>query len=1170
MSGLPSFEEFFESCWNVEPYPWQRRLAKYVDKTGNWPGLLDLPTGSGKTAAMDVALYALAQRAATGRARGSARRIFLIADRRALVDQAWKRGRNLIERVERENALKPIWDALASLSDERPESVRLRGACPTDRPWYKVADQVLIVASTVDQIGSRVLMRGYGTSPKTRPIEAGLTACDSLWLIDEAHLAQPLLDTLGTLEELDPVRKLDNGFTTVLMSATPQSKPSKRGSVIIEGEDREHEELGRRLRSVRTVSWTDADPAAMAAECTEPCLLMVANTVETARNWYRSIKTKRLKDEERFLITGRMRPIERAARVDEIEQRLAERLPTTVVATQCVEAGLDWDFDMLISECASWDALTQRLGRVNRYGNRTDAICRIVPARRVPRWNADNEREEPACPVYGPHERAVADWLQEVGSTQWTPESIPRFEDERVLEAEHAPALLPEYLTVWSQTRASGPAYDVAAFLHGKNADHDVSVIWRDIRDDDSEETRATLIENLPPSSLEAVRVPISRARRWLGTRTATRIGARTETVDGTGIKPDDTIVVPTSYGGLPPNGTFNETWNGDVTPVSAAALEEHRRIEYELIDRPDEVDAEEPIAEQVARWIERKPARYRFRKWKWIEAGRRWLFVSRQLRIGDDAPMYRNRRTALADHIAETVRRTVRTAERLLPENLREDFDLAAVGHDLGKLDGRVQRMLGRRDDEPPLAHSGDGRGEGRRIHDYPDGERHEGLSVELMRRIGLHANRDQESRELVEHLVASHHGWARPFIQPAQGTAALVEPLTGKVDARFTHDEVLRAPARFARLQERYGWLGLAWLEAVFRLADQSATADGGEHGIDSKEWIERLRKQAKPPETGTWQAKHVVEIRVLAGTSPGDYLAAIGMLHALSLRHPGTRLSWRGATPVIHGSTSKEEIPEEIACVRREFAVEWPNDLNKLTENDIADLLTATLRQPARAVTTAMVSTAGASRIDFISGGRGGFRKLADGMTSTSDAGTRKLLTAERLKETLFGKRELYKHATRSSVSGSFRWAPLATQEARRPRSETDDVRTEPWIECLSLMGVAALTTVPRPGRKWLPASTGMPDRDVFQWSLWERELDWDGVRQAVGATPASLPDADWYTARRFSGRSKGPRTYQFSAARPMRKSPRRKRERSSDPSTHRVRSPDENGDRTKVSG
>jgi CRISPR-associated endonuclease/helicase Cas3 len=84
----------------------------------------------------------------------------------------------------------------------------------------------------------------------------------------------------------------------------------------------------------------------------------------------------------------------------------------------------------------------------------------------------------------------------------------------------------------------------------------------------------------------------------------------------------------------------------------------------------------------------------------------------------------------------------------------------------------------------------------------------------------------------ELVLHLVASHHGHARPF--------APAEPVTHPVPVECTVGGVTAigstghgmarldsgVPARFWRCVRRYGPYGLAWLEAILRLADHRAS--------------------------------------------------------------------------------------------------------------------------------------------------------------------------------------------------------------------------------------------------------------------------------------------------------------------------------------------------------
>ncbi len=1112
---FPDFARFFELCHDAAPYRWQVRLAKRVLSERCWPSALDLPTGAGKTSVIDIALYALAATAHAGEPGAFPRRIIVTVDRRILVDQTWAHADRLLRRIGASAALEPIRRALDSLSpEERPNAVRLRGACPTDPRWCRSPDQVQIVASTIDQIGSRMLLRGYGVTPRMRSVEAGLVGQDAILFLDEVHLAGPFLDTLNRLDELDPVRIAPRRHV-VPMSATPVPTAATREPFALQPEDYADKAIAPRLRAKKVLQFSNAKVERALREIDAPCVLLVANTVRTALAWFDKaarLRTPRrqppMPERERFLVTGRTRPFERQRILDAVERRLKTREPTLVVATQCVEAGVDWDFDAMISECASWDALVQRMGRVNRRGNRPEGSCLILPAQRL----SNRQTQQKCCPVYGEHEIDTANWLDNASPIDCTPGSMPEPPSGCVRPPSAAPPLIPEYLDLWSQNRANGPAFDVSVFLHGVTEYRHVQVVWRDLDLACDGSFLKPLLKTLPPSSLEAVSVPIWEFRQWLGERSVVRVGPEPEVRSAQRIGVGATVVVPSDYGGIGAHGTFDGATDA-VADISADALRVHRNLHFQFHDAPPTRD-DEPLENQVESWISEDDSRSELREWTWVDLGRRWLFVSHlPIDDDDDGPTFRRRAVSLESHLNGVEARTRAVAERLgLPSPVTADLALAARLHDIGKLDERFQRLCGRAPSAAPLGKSAENWVARRRreaLSDYPKDERHEALSVELMIRYGLHATANDP--QLVEHLVASHHGWARPFIRSAQGTARIDDRLFD-VDfaAALAHEEAERAPARFHAVQKRFGWLGLSWLEAIVQLADhrQSEAEERGEIASAGGESLKCCRSDQ--PSTGM---PAEVTLAALNGLVPGDFLATIGVLRALDLAEAPARLRWEGMLPRFATDLDIDEIVDRLVTVRECVAETWPAELNKLSDAQCNELLLGST-EPFRSLVVAMLSSGGRSEMDFVSGGRGGFKDTYDWSINRDTKG----FSAESLRCALIGPRSL------SKGGKSFRWTPLAAQGAHRPKSATDDKRTEPWIEWLSLMGVSALVSVPesRSGRL-ATRSTAFygrrRDKMHFRWPLWRVALRWHDIRPALAGTRSSLVDALWCGAPRL---------------------------------------------------
>ena len=111
-------------------------------------------------------------------------RIALVVDRRLVVDSAYERATRIAQALGRPAEL-TIGRAVAEEVGRRLQQLaggdsppliaaRLRGGAPLEHVWARTPVQPTILCSTVDQVGSRLLFRGYGVSNSMRPVHAGL------------------------------------------------------------------------------------------------------------------------------------------------------------------------------------------------------------------------------------------------------------------------------------------------------------------------------------------------------------------------------------------------------------------------------------------------------------------------------------------------------------------------------------------------------------------------------------------------------------------------------------------------------------------------------------------------------------------------------------------------------------------------------------------------------------------------------------------------------------------------------------------------------------------------------------------------------------------------------------------------------------------------------------
>lgn len=890
-ADLPDFERFFTALQGYSPFPWQVRAARLL--AGRRTAAVGVPTGLGKSALIDAAVWAAAQ--------GGWRRIAYVVDRRIVVDAVAERAARIRKLLL--HATDPAMQALARRLGDI-QVVRLRGGVHGDDDWVLHPDRLSIVLSTVDQIGSRLLLRGYGVTPRRWPLHAAFFASDTLVIVDEAHLSMPFLETLQALQ------RQGAGLDIMPMSATLADDAARTGTapIRLEADDLALQEVRRRLNAVKHLRLVEADAADRAfvkvlieqvrvllARPGVRTLAVIVNRVGTARMCRDRLAQLGL---DAALLTGRTRPARRDRQLETLlpalqagRSRQPDEPVRIVVATQTIEVGADLDFDALVSESAPLSALRQRWGRLDRLGLRGSSEACVV-----------HRTGSRADPVYGEATSRAWAWLRQQATRGGTDTpldaGLAAFEQrlrESPAPAEptvHAATLLPVHLELLAQTGHATVEPALGAWLHGpSDRVADVRLIWRDdLLPEGVDEAWCAAVRLLPPMLRESLPMPVTVVRRWLTGAAVPDIGdldaqadedrpataqerptgrvlrwrgaEACEVIEAAAIRPGDTLVLPAAAGGCDSAGWAPDStdqvedladlvlqddpcrpvvarlvdghWSawGEQAPVLREAVRQLDRCERDLVEADGRTDpqalaeavaaAREALVQQVEDsahpllvrlrglplGFERHPGGIVLRAARTVEE------VDGSIEIG--------RTVTLDEHHADVARWARQLLERspgldLPPGGGQAVVDAAAV-HDAGKAEPRMQVLLHgsvlRAGLGPLLAKSGPRRQADQisawRRSRLPQGFRHEFASLHFA---------SPADDALTRHLIATHHGHARPWgpvcADPQAPGAALATLASHWAD-------------QWARLQRMHGPWGLARMEWLVRCADARASIE------------------------------------------------------------------------------------------------------------------------------------------------------------------------------------------------------------------------------------------------------------------------------------------------------------------------------------------------------
>ncbi len=389
---ISSYKDFFRIAFGNEPFAYQEQLAKETD---DFPSLLNVPTGAGKTNAILGAW--LWRRFRIPETVG--RRLIYCLPMRTLVEQTRAVAKAAIKKLEAEE----------TEFKNRFSVHTLYGGDVSD-DWDIFPEQEQIIIGTQDLLLSRALNRGYAMNRFRWAFHFGLFNNDCLWIFDEIQLFG---DGLATSTQLQAFRENQEKFGTfgnaksIWMSATldrawlktidfaPQVDGLK--SLSLSETDKQSEILNTRLEAVKDLRKAEIEcrlPKGLAEFVKAghergTQTLVVVNTVQRAQEVFDALEKLYAEDAKKAkksatstlfessaekpeikLIHSRFRPSEREEWREIFDDRNADRI---IVATQVVEAGVDISSKLLVTDLAPFSSLVQRFGRCNRNGEHARA-----------------------------------------------------------------------------------------------------------------------------------------------------------------------------------------------------------------------------------------------------------------------------------------------------------------------------------------------------------------------------------------------------------------------------------------------------------------------------------------------------------------------------------------------------------------------------------------------------------------------------------------------------------------------------------------------------------------------------------------------------------------------------------------------------------------------------